>query len=147
MRIVLRKSLKWLLGIVAASAVLLGLTFAAFGVVVSRVPEYRVQLQSWINERSGLSVEFRKLSARLRLYGPELVFDQAVVRTSDGTRVLATARRGSVGFDLWSSIRNARLTAGRFTLEAPELGLIRTQEGRIQLLGQSALPERDKPFA
>ena len=61
--------------------------------------------------------------------------------------MLATARRGSVGFDLWSSIRNARLTAGRFTLEAPELGLIRTQEGRIQLLGQSALPERDKPFA
>jgi uncharacterized protein (TIGR02099 family) len=147
MRIALRKSLKWLLGILAVTAVLLGLTFVAFGIVVSRVPEYRVQLQNWINERSGLSVEFKTLSARVRLYGPELVFDQAVVRTPDGARVLATARRGSVGFDLWSSIRNARLTAGRFTLEAPELGLIRTQEGRIQLLGQSALPERDKPFA
>src|SRR5262245_47387059 len=108
MRIVLRKSLKWLLGIVAASAVLLGLTFVAFGIVVSRVPEYRVQLQNWINERSSLSVEFKTLSARLRLYGPELVFDRAVVRTPDGTHVLATARRGSVGFDLWSSIRNAR---------------------------------------
>ena len=147
MRSSLRKCLRWLLGTIIALAVVIGLTFAAFGIVVSRVPEYRVQLQSWINERSGLSVEFKKLSARLRLYGPELVFDQAVVRTSDGTRVLATARRGSVGFDLWSSIRSARLTAGRFTLEAPELGLIRTQEGRIQLLGQSALPERDKPFA
>lgn len=147
MRIAFRKTIKWLLGLTVATVVLLGLTFAAFGVVVSRVPEYRVQLQNWINERSGLSVEFKTLSARLRLYGPELVFDQAVVRTSDGTRVLATARRGSVGFDLWSSLRNARLTAGRFSLEAPELGLIRTQEGRIQLLGQSALPDRDKPFA
>jgi uncharacterized protein (TIGR02099 family) len=147
MRIALRKSLKWLLGILAVTAILLGLTFVAFGIVVSRVPEYRVQLQNWMNERSGLTVEFKTLSARVRLYGPELVFDQAVVRTPDGARVLATARRGSVGFDLWSSIRNARLTAGRFTLEAPELGLIRTQEGRIQLLGQSALPERDKPFA
>ena len=123
MRSSLRKCLRWLLGTIIALAVVIGLTFAAFGIVVSRVPEYRVQLQSWINERSGLSVEFKKLSARLRLYGPELVFDQAVVRTSDGTRVLATARRGSVGFDLWSSIRSARLTAGRFTLEAPELGL------------------------
>ncbi|HKR35394.1 MAG TPA: YhdP family protein [Steroidobacteraceae bacterium] len=147
MRTRLRKLIKWLLGLAVATVVLLGLTFAAFGVVVSRVPEYRVQLQNWINERSGLSVEFKTLSARLRLYGPELIFDQAVVRTGDGARVLATARRGSVGFDLWSSIRNARLTAGRFVLESPEIGLIRTQEGRIQLLGQSALPERDKPFA
>jgi len=147
MRIALRKPLKWLLGTVAATAVLLALTFAAFGVVVSRVPEYRVQLQNWINERSGLSVEFKTLSARLRLYGPELIFDQAVVRTADGTHVLATAKRGSVAFDLWTSIRSARLTAGRFALESPEIGLIRTEEGRIQLLGQSALPDRDKPFA
>ena len=143
----LRKPVKWLLACGAAAVVLIALTFGAFGVVVSRVPEYRVQLQNWINERSGLSVEFKTLSARLRLYGPELVFDQAVVRTPDGARTLATARRGSVAFDLWSSIRNARLTAGRFVLESPEIGLIRTQEGRIQLLGQSALPERDKPFA
>lgn len=148
MRTRLRKLAKWLLGIALATAVLIGLTFAAFGFVVGRVPEYRVQLQDWINERSGLTVEFRTLSARLRLYGPELVVGDAVVRTPDGTRVLATARRGSVGFDLWSSIGSARLTAGRFALESPEIGLIRTREGRIQLLGQSALPERDaKPFA
>jgi uncharacterized protein (TIGR02099 family) len=143
----IRKMVKWLLGLAVATVVLVGLTFAAFGVVVGRVPEYRVQLQNWINERGGVLIEFKTLSARLRLYGPELVFDQAVVRTPDGTHVLATAKRGSVGFDLWGSIRNTRLTAGRFALESPEIGLIRTKEGRIQLLGMSALPERDKPFA
>jgi uncharacterized protein (TIGR02099 family) len=147
MRIRFRKLVTWLLILAGTSCLLLGLTFGAFGVVVSRVPEYRVQLQNWINERSGVSVEFKKLGARLRLYGPELVFDQAVVRTPDGAHVLATARRGTVGFDLWGSIRNARLTAGRFALESPEIGLIRTKEGRIQLLGQSALPERDRAFA
>ena len=147
MRIPLRKLVTWLLILTGTTCLLLGLTFAAFGIVVGRVPEYRVQLQNWINERSGLAVEFKTLSARLRLYGPELVFDQAVVRTPDGTHVLATSRRGSVGFDLWSSLRNARLTAGRFSLESPEIGLIRTREGRIQLLGQSALPDRDRPFA
>jgi uncharacterized protein (TIGR02099 family) len=142
-----RKLAKWLLILTGSACLLLGLTFGAFGIVVSRVPEYRVQLQNWINERGGIRVEFRTLSARLRLYGPELVFDQAVVRTPDGTHVLATAKRGSVGFDLWGSMRNARLTAGRFALESPEIGLIRTKEGRIQLLGLSALPERDQPFA
>lgn len=142
-----RKLAKWLLILTGSACLLLGLTFGAFGIVVSRVPEYRVQLQNWINERAGVQVEFRTLGARLRLYGPELVFGQAVVRTSDGTHVLATAKRGTVGFDLWGSIRNARLTAGRFALESPEIGLIRTKEGRIQLLGMSALPERDQPFA
>src|SRR5512145_584059 len=146
MPVSVRKLARWVLILTGSVCLLLGLTFGAFGVVVSRVPEYRVQLQNWINERGGIRVEFKKLSARLRLYGPELVFDQAIVRTPDGTRVLATAKRGSVGFDLWSSIRHARLTAGRFALESPEIGLIRTKEGRIQLLGMSALPERDKPF-
>jgi len=100
MTVHVRKLAKWLLILSGAACLLLGLTFTAFGVVVSRVPEYRVQLQNWINERSGIRVEFKRLSARVRLYGPELVFDQAVMRTSDGTRVLATAKRGSVAFDL-----------------------------------------------
>src|SRR4030095_11803373 len=147
MTVHVRKVVKWLLILSGSACVLLGLTFGAFGIVVSRVPEYRVQLQNWINDRGGIRVEFKTLSARLRLYGPELIFDQAVVRTADGTHVLATAKRCSVAFDLWTSIRSARLTAGRFALESPEIGLIRTEEGRIQLLGQSALPERDKPFA
>jgi uncharacterized protein (TIGR02099 family) len=143
-----RKILKWLLGSLLALGVVLALLVATFGFIVGRVPEYRVQLQDWIGERSGLIVEFRTLSARLRLYGPELVFDDAVVRTPDRTRTLFMARRGSVGFDLWNSIANGRLTGGRFSLEGPEIGLIRTREGKIQLLGQSALPERDiKPIA
>lgn len=143
-----RKVLKWLLGSLVALALLLALLMGTFGFIVGRVPEYRVQLQDWIGERSGLIVEFRTLSARLRMYGPELVFDEAVVRTPDRTRTLFSAARGSVGFDLWNSIANGRLTAGRFVLDAPEIALIRTREGKIQLLGQSALPERDiKPIA
>ncbi|GFE86222.1 YhdP family protein [Steroidobacter agaridevorans] len=143
-----RKVVKWLFGTLVVLAMLVGLLFATFGFIVGRVPEYRVQLQDWIGERSGLIVEFRTLSARLRFYGPELVFDDAVVRTPDRTRTLFVARRGSVGFDLWTSIVNRRLTGGRFALEAPEIALIRTREGKIQLLGQSALPEREiKPIA
>ncbi len=129
-------------------AVLMGLLAGAFQIAVTRVPAYRTQLESWLDQKTGLAIEFKDISARMRLYGPELVFDDAVVRTPDRTRVLATARRGSVGFDLWNSIRSMRLTAGRFTLRSPEIGLIRTREGRIQLVGQSALPELEaKPIA
>ena len=49
-----RKMVKWLLGPgESALSCCVGLTFGAFGIVVSRVPEYRVQLQDWINERGG----------------------------------------------------------------------------------------------
>lgn len=147
MRSFTRKTLKWLLGCTVGLALAIALVFAAFGVIVGRVQAYRVQLQDWVSDRSGVAVEFRSLSARLRLYGPELVFDEAVVRTPDRTHVLAAAQRGSVGFDLWRSIASGRLTAGRFALESPQIGLIRTREGRIQLLGQNALRERNEPFA
>ncbi len=143
------KFLRGLAVCLAAAIVLVALLLGAFGYVVGRVPEYRVQLQTWLSERSGLDVQFRSLRARLRTYGPELIFDDAVVSTPDGTRVLATASRGSVAFDWWSSLRTRRLTAGRFSLQGPQIDLIRTREGRIQLLGQNALPERSeaKPFA
>lgn len=142
------KPVKYCLATLFALLVLAGLTIGAFQIAVTRVPEYRVQLQNWVSDKTGLAIEFSKLGARLRLYGPELVFNDAVVSTPDRSRVLATARRGSVGFDLWNSIRAGRLTAGRFTLDSPQIALIRTREGRIQLVGQSALPERDiRPIA
>ncbi|HVF17074.1 MAG TPA: YhdP family protein [Steroidobacteraceae bacterium] len=119
----------------------------AFSIAMSRAPEYRVQLQQWISEKAEVSVEFNKLTARLRFYGPELAFDDVTVRSPDRTRVLATARGGSVAFDIWNSIRSGRLTSGRFTLDSPQLGLIRTRDGKIQIAGQSALDEEAKPFA
>lgn len=148
MPVIRRKFIKYSLVTLAVLMAMCGLLLGAFQLVVSRVPEYRVQLQDWVSEQAGLVIEFRKLSARLRMYGPELVFNDAIVRTPDRTRILATARRGSVGFDLWTCLKSGRLTAGRFSLDRPQIGLIRTRDGRIQLVGQSALPEREaKPIA
>jgi hypothetical protein len=105
-------------------------------------PKYRVQLQNWINERGGYRVEFKTLRRRLRLYGPELVFDQAVVRTPDGTRVLATAKRGSVALRLWSSIRHAGLTAGRFLARIRPSRLIRTRKAASSCSAERAAGSR-----
>jgi uncharacterized protein (TIGR02099 family) len=142
-----RRLFKWTAIAVGSFIALCFLVLMTFQVAVSRVPEYRVQLQDWVGEKTQLSIEFRKLNARLRLYGPELVFADVTVRSPDRTRVLATARGGSVALDIWNSLRAGRLTAGRFTLDSPQLGLIRTRDGRIQIAGQSALAEQPKPFA
>lgn len=139
--------LKWLLGTVAVLIVVAGLLLGGFRIAMHYVPEYRVQVQEWLNERTGLVFEFGELRARWRFYGPELVFDDAVVRTPDRTAVLAAARRGSVGFDVWNALRTGHLSAGRFALIEPEIGVIRTPDGRIQLVGQSVLEQDSKPFA
>lgn len=142
----LRYCLTTLLVLVATLVVLLGAAIGIGQFAVTRVPEYRVQLQNWVSARTGLVVEFRSISARLRLYGPELVFFDAVVRTPDHAQVLASARRGSIELDLWESLTAGRLIAGRFTLAAPQIGLIRNRAGRIQLVGQSSLPESNRPI-
>jgi uncharacterized protein (TIGR02099 family) len=147
MPVMSRKLIKWTAVTLGICVVLVAALLVAFSVAMSRAPEYRVQLQEWLSDKTRLSVEFATLSARFRLYGPELAFSDVTIRSPDRTRVLATAGAGSVGFDIWNSIRSGRLTAGRFTLDSPQLALIRTRDGRIQIAGQGALLEGPKPFA
>jgi len=123
--------------------VLLAALLIAFRVVLARAPEYRAQVQAWVSARTKLDIEFARMDARWRFYGPELVFDEAVVRSADRKSSYVRARRVSLGYDIWTAIGTLRLAAGRLTVEAPELQVIRTLEGRFEVVGQSDLPERD----
>jgi uncharacterized protein (TIGR02099 family) len=121
----------------------LGILLIAFRIALARAPNYRAQVEAWVSERTNLSIEFSELDARMRYYGPELVFDSAVVRSKDRKRTLVRAKRVSIGFDVWTAIGTGRLAAGRITLEQPELQIVRTVDGRIEVVGQHELPERD----
>lgn len=138
-----RKILKWAAICLGGLVLLLAVLLIAFRIVLSRAPEYRAQVQSWVSDRTGLDIQFERMDARWRFYGPELVFDSAVVRSRDGKRTLVNARRVSLGFDVWTAISTFRLVAGRLTLEQPELQVFRTPDGRIELVGQGDLPELD----
>jgi uncharacterized protein (TIGR02099 family) len=115
----------------------------AFRIALARAPNYRAQVQAWVSERTKLAIEFSKMDARWRFYGPELVFDSAIVRSQDLRRTFVRAKRVSIGFDVWTAISTGRLAAGRITLETPELQVVRTADGRIEVVGQHELPERD----
>jgi len=143
-----RRLWKWLAGTAAVLMILAAVAFGAFRLALEQIPAYRSEIQVWVRKHSGLDVEFASLDARWRLYGPELVFDRAVVRTADRQRTLATARRGSVALDLWASLKSGRLRTGRFSLERPALALVRTPEGNFELVGQEELRGRSsrEPF-
>lgn len=141
-----RKLWKWTAGTFAVLVILLGLALGVFRIVLAQVPDYRDQIQAFVSRQSGLDIAFSELDARWRFYGPELVFENAVVSAPNGGRALVQARRGSVALDIWASIASLRLTTGRFWLDGPQLFLVRTAAGRIELVGQDELPERTRPF-
>ncbi|MEQ1581048.1 MAG: YhdP family protein [Steroidobacteraceae bacterium] len=141
-----RKLWKWTAGTFAVLVILLGLALGVFRIVLAQVPDYRAQIQAFISRQSGLDIAFSELDARWRLYGPELVFENAVVSAPNGGRTLVQARRGSVALDIWASLASLRITTGRFWLDGPQLFLVRTAAGRIELVGQDELPERTRPF-
>lgn len=138
-----RKILKIVGYSVGGFLLFLMLLLVAFRIALARAPNYRAQVEAWVSEKTHLAIEFSKLDARWRFYGPELVFDDAVVRSQDRRRVFVRARSVSLGFDVWTAIGTGRLAAGRITLEAPELQIVRNVDGRIEVVGQHELPERD----
>jgi len=126
---------------VTISTVTIAIVTFVFSMLMTRVPQYRLQMQAWISERAKLDVQFAELSARWYHFGPQLEFTDAVIRSQDGKRILAIAKSGSLGFDLWTAIRTARLTALQFALRGTELNAIRKPNGVFEIVGQSDLPE------
>src|SRR5262245_60145405 len=138
-----RNILKWFTIVFGAVVLVLAGLLIVFRIALSHAPEYRAQVQAWVSERTGLDIQFASMDARWRWYGPELYFDNAVVASRDGKRKLVSARRVSLGYDVWTALSTLRLAAGRLTLEAPQLQVIRTTEGKFEIVGQTDLPDRD----
>ena len=137
----LQRVARWCAVALAATVVLVALALAAFSVVMARVPVYRAQMQDWISEHARMEIEFSELRAGWRGYGPELVFTDAVVRSSDGQRVLARAEQGGLGFDLWWALRTGRLAAARLALRGTEIKVQRRADGGFEVVGQADWPD------
>lgn len=139
-----RRVLRWLFGTLATLIVVLALAFGTARVLLVQVPEYRDQIQAWVNDTTRLDFRFRGLDARWRFYGPELYVTEAELFVPDGGPLLAKARAASIGVDLWRVLFRAELFAGRIRLIEPEIELLRTADGRLELAGQAALDPRDE---
>jgi uncharacterized protein (TIGR02099 family) len=141
-----RRVLRWLAGTGAALVILLALLVGAMRVAMTHLPEYRSQIQAWVNDTSHLDVRFKTMDARWRIYGPELFVTDVQVRAPKGGPLLAKARAASIGYDMWRALLHAEVMPARITLIRPEIGVVRTPDGRIELEGQAALEDREQRF-
>ena len=141
-----RRVVRWLGGIAGALVILLALLVGAMRIAITHLPEYRDQIQAWVNETSHLDVRFKSMDARWRFYGPELFISDVAVLAPKGGPLLARAHAASIGFDLWRAMLHAEMLPARITLLQPEIGVVRTPDGRIELEGQAALEDREHRF-
>jgi uncharacterized protein YhdP len=65
-----RRVVRWLAAIGGTLVVVLALALGTLRVLLTHVPDYRDQIQAWVNETTHLDVRFRELDARWRFFGP-----------------------------------------------------------------------------
>jgi uncharacterized protein (TIGR02099 family) len=128
------------LGIAAAVLLLL------LRLVLAGVPERADRVKAWVERQTQLRLEFSRLDARLRWYGPELVlYDLAILDRNDRRPMLAM-REGSVALDLWNVLRAGEFVAGRVSFTGPTVTVLRLPDGSIRLLGLAERPADRPPF-
>ena len=132
--------------ILATLLILGALAVGALRLAIARVPANATQIQAWVEQQTGLRVEYDSLDARLRWFGPEVVLRGVRVLEQDGSQAMISAREGSVGLDLWGLFRTGELVAGRVRFVGPALTVVRLEDGRVRLLGQNERPLDRPPF-
>ena len=137
----LRKLAK-ILALTAAGILLIaGVLLLAVKLALDRVPAYQEEIKAWVHQQTGYYIRFARVSPALRWYGPELSFQQLELRSKDNRRVLARARRGRIGSDIWRLIESGKLFAGRVELDEPNIVLERLSSTSFALASEIQLQQ------
>ncbi|HEU4516414.1 MAG TPA: DUF3971 domain-containing protein, partial [Steroidobacteraceae bacterium] len=136
---------RWVAGLVGLAALLLALGIGAFRLALGMLPGYEARVVERVREATGLTLEFDSVYGRIGRHGPEVVFRGARVLPAAGEEPLVTAAAGRVSLSIPRSIWYRRLEVARVAFVRPRLSFVITSDGRIRLVGQSALQRPDDP--
>jgi len=143
----LQRTGRWIAGLAGLAALLLALGIGAFRLAIELLPDYQQRVVERVREATGLTLEFDAVHGRIGRYGPELVFEGARVLPGSGDEPLVTADAGRVSLSIPRSIWYRRPEIARVVFVRPRLGFVITPDGRVSLVGQSALqrPDGERP--
>lgn len=110
---------------VVVAALVAGTMAVAWQLALARVPKHRAALERLVRAHTGLDVRFNELGLRWGWYGPEAVFRDVELGEPGRAATLLRAPELTVGFDAWRTMQTGQLRAGRVTLVAPEIDLVR----------------------
>ena len=137
---------RWIAALIGVGALLLALGIGIFRLAIDLLPGYQQRVVERVREVTGLTLEFDSVHARIGRYGPEIVFRGARVLPESGDDPLVTAESGRVSLSIPRTIWYRRIEVGRVAFVRPRLSFVITADGRLQLVGQSALqrPEAER---
>ena len=138
---------RWIAGLIGLAALLLALAIGAFRLAIDLLPGYQERIVARVHETTGLTLKFDSIYARIGRYGPEIVFRGARVLPDSGDEPLVAAAAGRVSFSIPRSIWYRRAEVARVTFVHPRLNFVIMPDGRIRLVGQSALQQPDAAHA
>jgi uncharacterized protein (TIGR02099 family) len=134
---------RWIAGLIGLAALLLALGIGAFRLAIELLPGYQERIVARVHEATGLTLRFDSVYARIGRYGPEVVFRGARVLPESGNEPLVSAAAGRVSLSILRSVWYRRLEVARVSFVRPRLSFVITPDGRIRLVGQSALERPD----
>ena len=134
---------RWIAGLIGLAALLLALGIGAFRLAIELLPGYQERIVARVHEATGLTLRFDSVYARIGRYGPEVVFRGASVLPESGDEPLVSAEAGRVSLSIPRSIWYGRLEVARVSFVRPRLSFVISPDGRIRLVGQSALERPD----
>jgi len=138
---------RWVAGLVGLAALLLALGIGAFRLALGMLPGYEARVVERVREDTGLTLEFDSVYGRIGRYGPEVVFRGARVLPAQGEEPLVTAAAGRVSLSIPRSLWYRRFEVARVAFVRPRLSFVITSDGRVRLVGQSALQRQDESSA
>jgi uncharacterized protein (TIGR02099 family) len=139
---------RWLrvLGFALATLLMaLALLVLVLRIVLAGMPDRADRVQAWVERQTQLRLEFSRLDARLRWFGPELVLYDLRILDRDDHRPVLAMREGSVALDLWNVLRTGEFVAGRVSFSGPAVTVLRLPDGSFRLRGLGERPA-DEPL-
>lgn len=113
---ILRRSLGWLAGVVAAVLIVLAVLVGLARLLLPLAPDYQDEIRRFVTDATGFEVQFRTLRASWPLSGPEIRFSDVRIAMLADKRPVFDARELTVGVNLWRLIVDRRLLPGRIAV-------------------------------
>ena len=120
---------------IAAGIVLLAVMMSVLRVVVSGAESWRMELQQLGAYYLERPVVIKALDARLDGLVPVLVLKNVHIMSANGEERLFSFHEGTLGLDIFGSLRRQTFIPAEFTIQGAEITVIRHKDKRFSLKG------------
>ncbi len=132
----LKRLLRWAIGIVCIALLAVGLLLGVLRVLLPLTPRFQEDIAAWTSESLGYPVEFARIEPSWGLTGPEFRLRGVRVMSERGGGPLLLADEILVGLNLWTLLPGRSLNLDRMSIVGARLTLQRQGSETFSIQGR-----------